>query len=290
MTTTFLLNLAVAGLVQGLLVGLAALAVSLCFGVARFPNAATGDFMTLAAYAGVAVQGWTGSLAVGSLAGIIAASVASVASYALVFRHFRGRSLVAPLVASIGLAFLLRSVLTFFVGFDQLSFQVPVARALVFWGVRVRPLDLWLAGFSVVTLVGVLAVLFVTPVGRRMRAVADNPELARASGIRARPVMVTLWTMIGVCSGVGGLMLGLRSVVAPEMGWNVLLPAFAAAVLGGVGNAGGAVLAGIGLGLLAALSTPVVGFTYQTSVAFVVLIATLVLRPQGLFGRKEAVR
>ncbi len=290
MNGVFFLNLAVTGLVQGLLIGLAALAVSLCFAVARFPNAATGDFMTLAAYAGVAVQGWTGSLVVGSCAAIVVVAAVSVASYALVFRHFRNRSLVAPLIASIGLAFLLRSVLTFSVGFDQQSFQIPIARALVVGGVRIRPTDLWLAGFSAVTLAVVLAVLFVTPVGRRMRAVADNPELARASGIRARPVMITLWTLIGVCSAVGGIMLGLRTVVVPEMGWNVLLPAFAAAVLGGVGNPAGAVLAGIGLGLVEALSTPLVGFTYQSSIAFVVLIATLVLRPQGLLGRAEAVR
>lgn len=290
MNGVFFANLAVTGLVQGLLIGLAAVAVSLCFAVARFPNAATGDFMTLAAYVGVAVQGWTGSLVVGGCAAIIVVAAVSVASYALVFRHFRNRSLVAPLIASIGLAFLLRSVLTFSVGFDQQSFQMPIARALVFGGVRLRPVDLWLAVFSAVTLAAVLAVLFATPVGRRMRAVADNPELARASGIRARPVMITLWTLIGVCSAVGGIMLGLRTVVVPEMGWNVLLPAFAAAVLGGVGNPAGAVLAGIGLGLVEALSTPLVGFTYQSSVAFVVLIATLVLRPQGLLGQTEAVR
>lgn len=285
-----LLNLAIAGLVQGLLIGLAALAVSLCFAVARFPNAATGDFMTLGAYTGVAVQGWTGSLLAGAVGAVAVVAAVSVASYGLIFRHFRGRSLVAPLIASIGLAFLLRSVLTFSVGFDQQSFQVPIARALIFGGVRIRPTDLWLAGFSAATLAAVLGVLFLTPVGRRMRAVADNPDLARTSGIRARPVMVTLWTLIGVCSAVGGVMLGLRTVVVPEMGWNVLLPAFAAAILGGVGNPAGAVLAGIGLGVAEAMSTPLVGFTYQSSIAFVVLIATLVLRPQGLLGRAEAVR
>ena len=290
MGSTALLQLAVTGLVQGLLIGLAALAVSLCFAIARFPNAATGDFMTLAAYTGVAVQGWTGSIWAGAASGIAVVVAVSLASYGLVFRHFRGRSLVAPLIASIGLAFLLRSVLTFSVGFDQQSFQVPIARALVFGGVRIRPTDLWLAGFSAATLSAVMAVLFLTPVGRRMRAVADNPDLARASGIRSRPVMITLWSLIGVCSAVGGIMLGLRTVVVPEMGWNVLLPAFAAAVLGGVGNPVGAVLAGLALGLAEALSTPLVGFTYQSSVAFVVLIATLVLRPQGLLGRAEAVR
>ena len=288
---TFYLNLAVTGVLQGLLIALAALAVSLCFAVARFPNAATGDFMTLGAYAGVAGQRVTGSLIAGVVVAVVAVALLSIASYALVFRRLiRTRSLVAPLVASIGLAFLLRSVLTFFVGFDQLSFRVPIARALVFGGVRIRPSDLWLVGVAVATLIAVLAVLFMTPVGRRMRAIADNPELARASGIRIRPVMVTLWMLIGVCSAIGGLMLGLRTVVVPEMGWNLLLPAFAAAVLGGVGNPAGAVLAGIALGLIEALSTPLVGFTYQTAIAFVLLIATLVLRPQGLFGQAEAVR
>ena len=288
---TFYLNLAVTGLLQGLLIALAALAVSLCFAVARFPNAATGDFMTLAAYAGVAGQAITGSLVAGAAIAVGCVAALSLASYALVFRHLvRTRSLVAPLIASIGLAFLLRSALTFFVGFDQLSFRVPIARALVFGGVRIRPSDLWLLAIAVATLAGVLAVLFATPVGRRMRAVADNPELAQASGIRAHSVMVTLWVLIGICSAIGGIMLGLRTVVVPEMGWNLLLPAFAAAVLGGVGNPLGAVLAGIGLGLAEALSTPLVGFTYQTAIAFVLLIVILVLRPQGLLGQAEPVR
>ena len=74
------------------------------------------------------------------------------------------------------------------------------------------------------------------------------------------------------------------------MGWNLLLPAFAAAVLGGVGNPTGAVLAGIVLGVAETMSTPLVGFTYQTAIAFVLLIVTLVLRPQGLLGRAEAIR
>jgi branched-chain amino acid transport system permease protein len=258
--------------------------------VARFPNAAIGDFMTVAAYTGVFVQGWTGSLLLGAAAGVVVTAALSVASYVLIFSRFGSRSLVAPLIASIGLAFLMRSTLTLFVGFDQQSFALPIARALNLGGVRMRPIDLWLAGIALATLLAVLAVLMLTPIGRRTRAVADNPDLARASGIRLRGVMLTMWTLIGVCAAVGGLMLGLQTVVVPELGWNLLLPGFAAAVLGGVGNPAGAVLAGVGLGLVEALSTPLVGFSYQTAIAFVLLIATLVLRPQGLLGRAEAVR
>ncbi len=290
MIAAYWLNLAVTGLVQGLLIALAGLAVSLCFAVARFPNAAIGDFMTVAAYTGVFVQGWTGSLLLGAAAGVVVTAALSVASYVLIFSRFGSRSLVAPLIASIGLAFLMRSTLTLFVGFDQQSFALPIARALNLGGVRMRPIDLWLAGIALATLLAVLAVLMLTPIGRRTRAVADNPDLARASGIRLRGVMLTMWTLIGVCAAVGGLMLGLQTVVVPELGWNLLLPGFAAAVLGGVGNPAGAVLAGVGLGLVEALSTPLVGFSYQTAIAFVLLIATLVLRPQGLLGRAEAVR
>ena len=115
----------------------------------------------------------------GALAGVAAAACVSVASYALVFRHFRGRSLVAPLIASIGLAFFLRSLLTFFVGFDQQSFQVPLVRSMRFGGVRILPTDLWLAGLSAATLAAVLAVLFATP-GR-------PPHARRCRQPRTRP-------------------------------------------------------------------------------------------------------
>jgi branched-chain amino acid transport system permease protein len=123
-----------------------------------------------------------------------------------------------------------------------------------------------------------------------MRAVADNPELARASGIRARRVMLTLWVLVGAVCGVAGIVLGIRTVVAPEMGWDVLLPGFAAAILGGVGSPAGAVLAGVVLGIAQEISTPFVGFTYKIALSFVVLMVVLVVRPQGLFGTLERVR
>lgn len=284
-------NLAISGVVQGLVISLAALAISLSFAVARFPNAATGDIMTVGAYVAVIVQAAAaGSLIAGSLAAILATVTISILCYRLVFRKLANRPVVASLIASIGIAFLLRSTLTLFLGFDQMVFRVPISRALNFSGIRILPIDLWLTGVAALVLAGVFTLLFLTPLGRRMRAVAADMQLARASGIRADRVMLTLWAIVGVLSAVAGIIVGIKTVVTPELGWDLLLPAFAAAILGGIGSPVGAVVAGIGLGIIQELSTPLVGFTYKIALAFVALIAVLIVRPQGLFGQAERVR
>ncbi|HZC12878.1 MAG TPA: branched-chain amino acid ABC transporter permease [Thermoleophilaceae bacterium] len=286
-------NLALNGLVEGLVIALAALAVTLVFAVARFPNAATGDFMTAGAYAGIGVQalGLGSSVWLSGLAAVAATMALAAVAYLAVFRRLLGRSLVAALLASIGVAFLVRSLLTFFIGHDQHVFQgVPITRAMNFGGVRVLPLDLYLGAAALVCLALVFAVLFLSPVGRRMRAVADDPDLARVSGIRVGRVMLTLWLLVGAVTAVGGMIVGIKTVVMPEMGWDLLLPAFAAAILGGVGSPTGAVLAGVLLGVAQELSTPFVGFSYKIALSFVVLVVILLVRPQGLFGRLERVR
>ncbi len=283
-------NLAITGAVQGLVIALAALAISLSFAVARFPNAATGDFMTVGAYVAVMVQAAAaGSLIAGSAAAVLATVALSLVFYALVFRKLADRPL-ASLIASIGIAFFCRSMLTLFLGFDQYVFRVPIMRAMNFGGVRVLPVDLWLAAVALAVLGATFALLFMTPLGRRMRAVAADTDLARASGIRSGRVMVALWAIVGVLCAVAGIMVGIKTVVTPELGWDLLLPAFAAAVLGGIGSPVGAVLAATGLGIVQELSTPFVGFTYKIALAFVALIAVLIVRPEGLFGQPEKVR
>jgi len=123
-----------------------------------------------------------------------------------------------------------------------------------------------------------------------MRAVADNRDLARVSGIRPERVMTAMWLIAGGVCAIGGMMLGIKTVVAPEVGWDMLLPIFAATILGGIGSPVGAVVAGLVLGVAQEVSTPFVGFTYKIALSFVVLLAVLLVRPRGLFGRIEGVR
>jgi neutral amino acid transport system permease protein len=287
---TEFLQLVANGVVQGLFISMAALAITLVFGIARFPNGATGDVMTLGAYAGLTAQQATGSLLLAGAASIVAGAAVALAGHLLVFRRLAGRSVVSLLVASIGVAFVIRAVLGVVFGQAQVVFDVPLTRAQLYWGVRITPLNIQISEVVVVALLAVFAVLYFTPIGRQMRAVADDRDLARVSGIRPERVMIALWLMAGAVAGLGGMMLGMETVVQPEIGWSMLLPAFTAAILGGIGSAPGAVLAGLLLGVVQEVSTPFVGFSYKIAVAFLVMLAVLLVRPSGLFGRRESVR
>ncbi|WP_406855718.1 branched-chain amino acid ABC transporter permease [Alsobacter sp. KACC 23698] len=286
----FFAQLLVNGLVQGLVIGLAALSITLVFGIARFPNAATGDVMTLGGYSALAAYKATGSMALGGVAAFGAAAVASLLAYLAIFRQLADRSVVALLVASIGLAFLIRAGLGVAFGHGQQVFMAPLSRPYVWGGVRVTPLDLQLAVVAAIALGAVFGLLYFTSIGRQMRAVADNRDLARISGVRPGRVMVALWLLAGGVAGVGGMMLGVKTIVSPESGWEMLLPAFTAAIVGGIGSPGGAVLAGLLLGVVQEASTPIVGFTYKIALAFVIMLAVLLVRPRGLFGRVEGAR
>ncbi|MER8549887.1 branched-chain amino acid ABC transporter permease [Mesorhizobium sp. M1169] len=283
-------ELIIGGLMSGLVVGLAALAITLVFGIARFANAGTGDMMTAGAYVALSVSGATGSIIVGGLVGALAGAAIGVVIYALIFRKLAGRSSVANLLASIGVAFVIRAIVGLIFEHQQQVFQLPLVRPWRIFDIRLRPTDLNLAIVAALTLTTVFLILYATPIGRRMRAVADDPSLARISGISPTRVMIALWALAGSVSAVAGTMYGIKTVVTPEMGWDMLLPAFAAAILGGIGHPVGAICAGILLGTVQEMTTPFVGFTYKLAISFVVLLMVLLLRPSGLFGRMEGAR
>ena len=289
MTLVDFCNLLINGTIEGLLIALPALALTLVMGVARFPNAATGDYMTVAAYAGIGVQALgAASIVVAGMGAVAAGAAISVVFYLWVFRALRARPPVASLVAAIGIAFFARSMLTLFVGHDQQTFNIPLVRAWNFGGVRVLPTDLYVAGIALLAMVLLFALLHRSPIGRQMRAIADNPDLARACGIRSDRVLIALWAVVGALCALGGMMFGVKAVVSPELGWELLIPAFAAMILGGIGSPLGAVAGGVLLGIASELSVPFVGPSYKIAVAFAVLLMVLLLRPRGLFGKPIA--
>ena len=178
---TVWIELALAGVVSGLVIGLSALAVTLVFGIARFPNAAAGDMMTAGAYGALAGHKATGLLVVGGLTGALTGAAVGFVAYWLVFRLLAGRAAVAMLVASIGVAFTIRAALGYGFGHSQQVFQLPLVRPWRIEGVRLHPNDLTLALVALASLAVVFAVLYLTPIGRQMRAVADDAALDRKS-------------------------------------------------------------------------------------------------------------
>lgn len=284
-------NLLINGLIEGLVVALPALAMTLVMGVNRFPNAASGDLLTTGAYAAVAVQwllGWP--LWAAALLGAVITAGVSAGAYRLIFRKLAGRPMVASMLAAIGLGFLLRSLISFFAGHDQRTFDLPLVRAWNFGGVRLLPTDLVIAALAAACLALVFVLIYRTSFGRQLRAVADSADLARASGIRAGGLMISLWLLVGALSAVGGVLLGMKAVVTPDMGWESLIPAFAAMVLGGIGSPVGAVLGALLLGVVQELAVPLLGPSYKLVLAFAVLAGVLLLRPAGLMGRVQLVR
>lgn len=291
MTWNDLFNLLLNGLIEGLVVALPALAMTLVMGVNRFPNAAAGDFMTTGAYVAVAVQLLGGlPLWAAALVAMAITALLSAGSHALIFRKLSSQPMVSSLLAAIGLGFVLRSLISFFAGHDQRTFDMPLTRAWNVGGLRVLPTDLVVAGVALASLAVVFVLLYRTSFGRQLRAVADSPDLARASGIRAGALLRSLWLLVGALSALGGVLLGMKAVVTPEFGWESLIPAFAAMVLGGIGSPVGAVLGAVLLCVAQELSVPLLGPSYKLVLSFGVLALVLLLRPAGLMGRVQLVR
>jgi branched-chain amino acid transport system permease protein len=285
------LNLLINGVIEGVVVALPALAMTLVMGVNRFPNAATGDLMTSGAYLAVMAQALgVASVFGAALLAALGTAAISITAYELIFKKLSRQPMIASLLAAIGLGFLLRSIISFFAGHDQRTFKLPLVRAWNFDGVRLLPSDLNIAGVAVLCLLIVFLLLYKTSFGRQLRAVSDNPDLARASGIRARGLMIGLWLLVGLISGVGGVLLGMKAVVMPELGWDHLIPAFAAMVLGGIGSPIGAVLGALIMCVAQELSVPLLGPSYKLVLSFGVLALVLLIRPSGLMGRTELVR
>ncbi len=125
--------------------------------------------------------------------------------------------------------------------------------------------------------------------GKRMRALSDDLELAETAGVDTRRVILYTWIFAGALAGLAGVLAGSITTVYPEMGFELLLPIFAAVILGGIGDAFGALAAGLVIGVMTEWSTLLIDARWKTAVGFLVLIIVLIVRPQGIFGKAKAV-
>jgi branched-chain amino acid transport system permease protein len=144
-----------------------------------------------------------------------------------------------------------------------------------------------IVGFAVLIATGLM--LRFTLLGKRMRALSDDLDLAETAGIDTSRVILYTWIFAAACAGLAGVFAGAVTQLDPELGFELLLPIFAAVVLGGIGDAFGALAGGIILGVVAEWSTLFVPSGWKSAVAFVVLILVLIVRPQGIFGRARAI-
>lgn len=292
------------GLISGMLIGLGAIGVTLTYSILRFANFAHGEFISVGAYAALLIASGVSALVVGSGEGIgnvsisfaliVAAPLAmaltglfALALDKVLFSRLRGRSASISLVmASFGASMAIRASLEFAFTSRPAYFSrdLQIARPLGF-GLKATPDQLALAVFALVLLVAVHLLLTRTQIGRAMRAVSENPSLARVAGVDVDATIRFVWALGGALAAASGVMLGLIVQIRPFMGFDLLLPLFAAAILGGIGSAPGAFAGALIVGLGEAATVHFAGAEWRAAVAFVMLIAVLLIKPTGLAGR-----
>lgn len=277
----------VPGILLGSIYAVGAIGITLVFGILRFAHLAHGDMATLGAYLVL------GAMAIGGLSPWLALPLAMAIAALLAvlldkgfYDYLRERPRILTVMASLGVALMLRSVVQVVWGVDPLSYRTGIVFADEYLGVRLRPREIYTLLAVVGIVFGLELFLFRTRWGKAMRAMSDNPDLARLSGIDIRQVTTMTWILVGALTAASGFFLGINTELTPMMGWFVLLPMFAAAILGGVGKVWGAVLGGLVVGIAEELSVLVMPAAYKSATAFVILLAILLLRPRGLLNGK----
>jgi neutral amino acid transport system permease protein len=294
--STEVVRVLVDGIRFGLVIGITGIGLSLIFGTTGLTNFAHGELVTIGA-----VVAWTLNVTAGlqliwaTLLAIVVGAALGAANDLGIWRPMRRRraGLIAQLVISIGLALALRYVVLVYFGGRSESFNDYTNQVERNYGfIRITDKDLATIVISLVVLVGVALLLQRTRIGKAMRAVADNRDLAASSGINVDRVVLFVWILAGALATLGGVLFGLSELggtVQYEMGFNLLLLMFAGVILGGLGTAYGALVGCLVVGVLVQVSAQIIPVDLKYLGGLAVLIVILVIRPQGLLGSRARI-
>jgi branched-chain amino acid transport system permease protein len=273
------------GIVTGLILALPAIAVTLTYGILKFPNFAVGAMMTVGAYLAYALNALLHLplLAAGCAASALL-SLILIATDSAVFAKLRDRTSITLLVASIGVSFIFENAARFVFGNSARSFDTAIAGSYRFAGLRLNAEQGYAAAAVLLALTATYILLYRTRLGRAMRATADNTPLAAVRGIDRESVIRKVWALAGFLIGVAGVLAGIDRAIDPQLGSSYLISVFAAAIAGGLGSAGGAVIGALSIGITEEITTLVMSPNYREAAGFAAIALILLLRPQGLFG------
>jgi neutral amino acid transport system permease protein len=280
------------GLSLGAIYALGAVGLTLVYGILRLVNFAHGDFLTFGAYMAYVVNvTWDLPLALGILFAMLTTALLAIGFEVTLWRPMRARQarLLQLLLTSIGLALVIRSTIQWFWSTDIRVLDVNTTATLSFLGLRIGRVQLIVIAIGFVVIVAIGLMLSRTLLGKRMRALADNLELAETAGVNTTRVILYTWLFAGALAGLAGVLDASVTALSPEFGFQLLLPIFAAVILGGIGDAYGALAGGMLLGVVTEWSTLFIDAKWKIGVGFAVLILALILRPQGIFGRARAI-
>ena len=318
-------DLYVHGLLIGTVFALGAIGITLLYAIVKFAHVAHGDFMTLAAYIAfpfavsvVKIEyvsyadnfSFTGLFPLLGLdqvglwiftfglpillaipfAMIILASIAVLLEI-FVYRKLRNRgsSDVMLAMSSFGIAILLRGIVQTIFGTQLRSFdRISKPFLDLGLGIAVPPDLIFLALTAIILCFITHYILQYTKIGKSMRATSDNPDLAMVTGINVNKVIINTWILAACLAACAGILVSIFSAqFMPQMGWKLLIPIFAAVVLGGVGNAYGAFIGALIVGISMEVSTEYINPAYKLAIAFIIMLLVLLVKPRGLLGGKD---
>ncbi len=275
------------GLMTGSILMLPAIGFTCIFAVLRYPNFAVAGYATIGAFAGwIANTQWGLPAGVALLAAFAAAGLVGLLAEETALKPLRPSGALTVAIASVALTLLLENIVRFFFGNDLKGYDLPVLRDWRFDGIRVNPQQVQNTAFALAAAAALFLLLAFTRLGRAMRAVADNPQLADIKGVDPdRIARVAVFIGAGL-AGFGGMLIGLDTSIDPLTGFRVVLSVFAAAVVGGLGSIPGAALGALVVGLGEELAGVVLEPAYRTVTAFLAILIVLTIRPEGLLGRR----
>ncbi len=300
-------ELIVYGIVLGSIIALGSVGLTLMWGITDLFNCAHGDQITMGGYvallfvtlfsrigflqARVGPFSFSWGLLISFIPAVIVSIGLAISIDRLVYRPIRkaGAHFITGFVASIGVAWALRGLIYIIWGAD-FHFYTPGLRPMLFLplGIKLRVDEIFIVLVAWGAVAAVYLFLAKTRMGKALRALADNPGLARVSGINTERMIAWAWGIAATLIAIAGILYGIETQLRPEMGWIFLLPLFAAIILGGKGSISGALAGGLVLGIAQQVSTAWLQPTYKPAVAFIIMIIVLIFRPKGIFGKKEA--
>lgn len=278
------------GLRFGAILAVAAVGLSMVYGVTGLVNFAHAELVTAGAITVYVLDQAGIPFWLAVPLGLAFGGVYGWGNDRLLWRPLRRRrlALLSMMVVSIGLGTAFRSIFQVWFGTSNRRYSAHSGQVEQAYGpFRFTDNDLIVMAICAVVLIGVTVMLRRSRTGTAIRAVADNADLAESSGIAVDRVISTVWFMCGALAALGGTLYALTVNVSYNMGFLLLLSMFAAVVLGGLGNAYGAILGALVIGVVQEVSALIVDSAYKFVAALVVLIIVLLLRPQGILGRKE---
>jgi branched-chain amino acid transport system permease protein len=284
----------VAGLAQGAIFASLALALVLIYRATEVINFAQGEMAMATTYIGYQLTLWHVTYWAAFFLTLVIAFVLGVVIYGVLIRPVQHRSVIALVIVTVGLFILIDGLVTWKWGADLKFMQAPFGNQVYHaGGVSFSRQDLGVLLVSILSVILLWVLFQFTKLGLAMRAAALRPAAASLVGVRVDWMLAVGWGLAAVLGAVAGLMTEPTQFLQPTMMQAILLYAFAAAVLGGLESPAGSVVGGLALGVFLNLAGQYVGFAtseLRLPIAFVVLLVVLLLKPTGLFGRKQVRR